>query len=163
MDHLTYGVATTKDIAFIQATYHENIDKLHGIQRNAAYWETQLAERDRTYYVVNATTPVAWFRLDEEADELWVGMLQVKPICQRRGVGRYVLSVAEAIAKEKGYEKIGIHTTQDNFVARALYESAGYRVTEIGPCTTADGVERVGYTFQKEISGDFLPESQKGV
>lgn len=38
-----------------------------------------------------------------------------------------------------------------NLPARALYLSAGYTVTEIGPCTTADGIERVGYTFQKEI------------
>ena len=47
--------------------------------------------------------------------------------------------------------EIGIHTTKDNIIARALYLSAGYTVTEIGSCTTADGRERVGYTFQKEI------------
>ena len=59
--------------------------------------------------------------------------------------------VIEKIAKESGYQKIGIHTTEDNTAARTLYLSAGYTVTEIGPCTTADGKERVGYTFQKEI------------
>ena len=61
------------------------------------------------------------------------------------------LSAAENIAREKGYKRIGIHTTEDNIIARALYLSAGYTVTEIGSCTTADGKERVGYTFQKEI------------
>ena len=78
-------------------------------------------------------------------------MLQVKTIYQHKGVGRYILSVVEDIAKEKDYKKIGIHTTEDNIAARTLYLSAGYSVTEIGPCITADGKERVGYTFQKEI------------
>ena len=78
-------------------------------------------------------------------------MLQVKPSHQRRGIGRYILSVVEAMAAERGCRKVGIHTTQDHTPARALYASAGYLVTEIGPCTTADGVDRVGYTFQKEL------------
>lgn len=33
---------------------------------------------------------------------------------------------------------------------KARVSSAGYAVTEIGPCTTADGAERVGYTFEKD-------------
>ena len=52
---------------------------------------------------------------------------------------------------EEEVKKIGIHTTEDNLAARELYLSAGYELMEIGPCTTADGKERVGYTFQKEI------------
>ena len=74
-----------------------------------------------------------------------------KPIYQNKGIGKYVLSVVEEMAKEKGYKNIGIHTTEDNIAARSLYLSAGYTVTEIGQCTTADGIERVGYTFQKNI------------
>ena len=35
-----------------------------------------------------------------------------------------------------------IHTTQDNAPAAALCDSAGYVLTETGPCTTADGAER---------------------
>lgn len=82
---------------------------------------------------------------------MWIGMIQVKPIYQHKGIGKYILSVAEAIAKEKGYRNIGLHTTEDNIAARTLYLSVGYAVTEIGPCRTADGIERVGYTFRKEI------------
>ena len=78
-------------------------------------------------------------------------MLQVRPTFQRKGIGRYVLSVFETIAREKGFPGVGIHTTEDNAAARALYTAAGYTVTEIGPCTTADGVDRVGYTFQKQL------------
>jgi ribosomal protein S18 acetylase RimI-like enzyme len=78
-------------------------------------------------------------------------MLQVSKAHQRRGIGKYILSVVEAMAKERGISTVGIHTTEDNTAARGLYTWAGYTVTEIGPCTTADGVDRVGYTFQKQI------------
>lgn len=151
MDKLIYSVATEKDIAFINETYNENINILHGICRNYNVWKELLSDKGSTYYIVNPDNPVAWFRIDVEAERLWIGMLQVKPIYQHKGVGRYVLSVVEDIAKEKGYKKIGIHTTEDNIAARTLYLSEGYSVTEIGPCTNADGKERVGYTFQKEI------------
>ena len=59
--------------------------------------------------------------------------------------------VLPQLAQIEDDKNIGIHTTQDNLAARSLYTSAGYTVTEIGPCTTGDGVERVGYTFQKEL------------
>jgi ribosomal protein S18 acetylase RimI-like enzyme len=55
------------------------------------------------------------------------------------------------MAKERGISTVGVHTTEDNIAARGLYTWAGYTVTEIGPCTTADGVDRVGYTFQKQV------------
>lgn len=151
MDKLIYSVATEKDIAFINETYNENINILHGVHRNYNAWKELLSDKGYTYYVVSSDNPVAWFRIDVETEELWIGMLQVKPIYQHQGVGRYILSVVEDIAKEKGYKIIGIHTTEDNIAARKLYLSADYSVTEIGPCTTADGKERVGYTFQKEI------------
>ena len=152
MVKLKHFVATGKDIPFIQETYHENMEHLHGVHRSADDWKQLLLEKDTVYYVVSAETPVAWFRIDLTDTELWIGMLQVKPIYHRKGVGRYILSVAESIAKEKGYKKIGIHTTEDNIAARTLYSSAGYAVTEIGPCTTADGIERVGYTFEKQVN-----------
>lgn len=151
MDKLIYSVATEKDIAFINETYNENINTLHGVCKNHNAWKELLSDNNCTYYVVSSGNPVAWFRIDVEAEELWIGMLQVKPIYQHKGVGKYILSVVENIAKEKDYKKIGIHTTEDNIAARTLYLSAGYSITEIGPCTTADGKERVGYTLKKEI------------
>jgi len=149
--NLEYYIATEKDIPFISQTYHENISALHGIYRSEDVWKELLSIKDSTYYIVRADTSVAWFRIDIEADELWVGMLQVKPCYHRKGIGKYILSVVEGIAKEKGYKSVGVHTTEDNAVARTFYLSVGYSVTEIGPCTTADGKERVGYTFQKHI------------
>jgi ribosomal protein S18 acetylase RimI-like enzyme len=94
---------------------------------------------------------VGWFRLDKEAEGLWLGMLQIRPDCQRRGVGRAVLARAERLAAQWNYRSLGIHTTRDNEPAQGLYTACGYELTEIGPCTTADGVERIGYTFCKNL------------
>lgn len=151
MAELCYCVTTEDDIPFISEVYNENMAALHGAPRTYERWKGLLSENNTIYYNVYSEMPVAWFRIDLERDTLWLGMLQVKPACQRKGIGKYILSVIEDMAKEKGLSKIGIHTTEDNTAARSLYESAGYAVTEIGPCTTADGVDRVGYTFQKEI------------
>ena len=151
MEELRYAVATENDIPFINETYNENVEKLHGVERQEDFWKGLLLGQSSTYYVVNAQGSVAWFRTDVEDGEFWLGMIQVHPKWYRQGVGKYILKVFEKIAKDRGYQRIGIHTTEDNLAARLLYLSAGYEVTEIGPCTTADGEERVGYTFQKEI------------
>ena len=151
MDNLTYRVATEIDIAFIGEVYHENIESLHGNRRDAETWKKMLSEPDQAYYIVSGETPVAWFRTDLEDGGFWLGMVQVLPRYHRQGVGKFILAAAEAMAKGKGYSKIGVHTTEDNSAARALYQGAGYALTEVGPCFTADGVQRVGYTFEKEI------------
>lgn len=78
-------------------------------------------------------------------------MLQVKPIYHHQGIGKFVLSIVENLAKEKGFKKVVIHTTEDNHIAQKLYSSSSYLLMEIGPCTTADGQTRVGYTYQKVL------------
>lgn len=143
--------ATAQDIPFIDRVYRENMAALHGVSRSAETWKALLSDKNSIYYIVYTAQPVAWFRLDAEEDGLWLGMLQVCKACQRRGIGRAVLSAAEEIAREKGSNSLGIHTTQDNLAAQSLYRRAGYTLSEIGPCTTADGVQRVGYTFCKVL------------
>lgn len=151
MKQPVYRAATEGDIAFIAQVYAQNMDALHGAYRSEAVWAQLMDAQDSRYYIVVTDRPAGWFRMDTEDGECFLGMLQVAPQYQNRGIGRYVLSVAEAIAKKQGYASLGIHTTEDNIPARSLYLSAGYSVTEIGPCTTADGVDRVGYTFQKQL------------
>ncbi len=148
---MEYIFATEMDIPFIREVYEENIENLHGVHRDVETWRILLKKENTGYYIVRAGEDVAWFRIDEEDGGFWLGMVQVKPDFQRRGIGKYILSVAETMAKKRGFRKLGIHTTEDNLAARALYVSAGYAVTEIGSCTTADGAERVGYTFEKEL------------
>ena len=139
------------DIDFINAVYMENIEALHGAPRSRETWAGLLDQPDTIYYIVYTTEPVGWFRLDEEEGELWLGMLQIRPAFHRRGIGRAVLAQAERLAAQWNYCGLGIHTTQDNLATQGLYTACGYALTEIGPCTTADGVERIGYTFCKNL------------
>ena len=148
---MEYIPVTESHIPFISQTYLANIESLHGTPRSEDTWRELLEDPACQYYIVYHRKPVAWFRLEQEKDALWLGMLQVAPEHQRTGIGKFVLSVFESMALEAGIHTLGIHTTQDNLAARSLYTCAGYTVTEIGPCTTGDGVERVGYTFQKEL------------
>lgn len=150
MKSLHYRPATEADMPFIAETYAQNIAALHGNHRTLEMWKELLQKEGQAYYIVRDAQPVAWFRLDAE-ENLELGMLQVAPSCQRQGIGKFILSVTEALAKEKGFSKVIIHTTEDNLAARALYLRAGYALTEVGPCTTADGAERIGYTFQKHL------------
>lgn len=151
MTQIRYGIATQEDIDFIDGVYTQNMAALHGTPRSRETWKALLAEQNTKYYIIYTDAPVGWFRLDREADGVWLGMLQIKPACQRRGIGSATLAAAEQLAREQGFSALGIHTTQDNLPARALYASCGYACAEIGPCTTADGVRRVGYTFRKKL------------
>lgn len=148
---LEYYLASKSDLPFIIETYNKNIAALHGENRSFKQWEEIFLNPDTKYYIVKKEVPVAWFRLEIENDIMWLGMLQVSPEYQRQGIGKYIISLVESLATDCKIKTVGIHTTEDNLPARGLYESAGYLLTEIGKCTNADGKERIGYTFEKNI------------
>ena len=149
---MEYREATDRDIPFIAEVYTQNIKALHGVYRSYDDWKSLLSIPGSAYYIVSADIPVAWFRVDYcAADTVELGMLQVMPSCQRRGAGKYIIAIVEALAARQEIERVIIHTTEDNYAAQALYTASGYPLVEIGPCTTADGQERVGYTYQKSL------------
>ena len=151
MKNIKFYIASEKDIPFILETYKENIDYLHGNNRDYETWKSLLSQKESTYYIVEDDEQVAWFRSEIEDNTLWLGMLQVSPKYKRQGYGKSILLFIEELAKENNINMLGIHTTEDNIPARSLYELMGYEVIEVGECTTADGVNRIGYTFSKNI------------
>lgn len=151
MNNIVFNIASKADIPFIDETYNQNINKLHGTQRTFNGWEKLLSDKNSIYYIVRTTEPVAWFRIEIIDNILWLGMLQVKSEVQHKGFGKCILSFIENLAKSNTVNQLGIHTTEDNIAAINLYQSFGYAVSEIGKCTTADGIERIGYTFIKNI------------
>ena len=84
MKQMSYYAATENDIAFIAQTYEENIKSLHGNYRNYDDWQGLLSDENSMYYMVRESKPVAWFRVDIEDSELWLGMLQVRPAYHRQ-------------------------------------------------------------------------------
>ena len=146
-----FRLAEKSDIEFISETYNQNIEKLHGVYRSSYDWARLMDDGTSVYFVAVRDKAAGWFRIEIENGILWLGMLQVSPDYQRLGVGKSVVEFVLELAKNKNVKTVGIHTTEDNFAARKLYSSCGFEVSEVGACTTADGVQRVGYTFLKTV------------
>jgi len=144
--------ASAADIPFIAETYMSNIEALHGFERTEDDWKTLLIAPGVRYFIGSLPEDAAWLRLERVGDTLWLDMLQVHPRFKRRGIGRAAVAFTEEIARDLGIQSVGIHATADNHAALGLYLSCGYRITETGECTTADGVKRIGHTFFKSIT-----------
>ena len=57
----------------------------------------------------------------------------VRPDLRSRGVGRRMLALAAALARGRGYARLGHNVGLDNPRARAFYERAGFGETGFGP------------------------------
>lgn len=70
--------------------------------------------------------PSLWTR----ADECYLAELYVVPTRRGAGLGRVLLRACLDRAAERGCDFIDLATTEDDVVARHLYESEGFRRTE---------------------------------
>ena len=71
--------------------------------------------------------------------------LFVAPDYRSRGVGAQLLEASEALAKRRGYSRIGLGVAVDNPPARLLYEWQGYEDAGFGDYTTGGlYIEREG-------------------
>jgi len=61
-------------------------------------------------------------------DTWFVFYVEVDPARRGEGLGRATMQAAEAWSREHGATKIGLNVFGHNAVARALYDSLGYRV-----------------------------------
>jgi ribosomal protein S18 acetylase RimI-like enzyme len=64
----------------------------------------------------------------EEPGQLLIENVAVAPAFQGRGLGRRRMAEAEAIAAERGYERIRLYTNQRFAENIALYLKLGYRI-----------------------------------
>lgn len=74
-----------------------------------------------------------WIAAKEQAGQriAYVYDIQIRPECQRRGHAARALVAAEHEARKLGLCGIGLHVFGHNAGARALYESLGYRTTNV--------------------------------
>lgn len=148
--------AKTAEAVFVMKFYWQNIESLHGKPMSLDEWKDALSTNDedeQNFLVCRGCVPLAWLRINGllNKDMAWISMLVVSDKHQRQGVGSYAIQFSEEFVKQKGFRKIGIHTTEDNIPAQNLYRKCGYAVTEYGEYTTGDGVRRMGCTFIKNI------------
>jgi len=76
---------------------------------------------------------VLWFAPahDLSGNVAFIYDLEVEPRFQGRGYGRAALAALEPLARDLGFESIGLHVFGDNEVARNLYRSSGYIETDV--------------------------------
>jgi putative acetyltransferase len=54
--------------------------------------------------------------------------MAVEKAHRRKGIGRELLTAAEAFCRESGYRRVVLSTSELQLAARRLYESSGYRL-----------------------------------
>lgn len=75
-----------------------------------------------------------WLALRDPRAEAGVGFiydLSVDEVFRGRGYGRAAMQLAEVEARRNGLHTLGLNVFGHNTVARALYDSLGYRETSI--------------------------------
>ena len=62
-----------------------------------------------------------------DVKQWWVWDIEIAEPHRGRGIGRWVMQMAEDHARHQGAEEIGLSVFADNAVARRLYDDLGYR------------------------------------
>jgi GNAT superfamily N-acetyltransferase len=89
------------------------------------------------------------------ADAAELRRMAVSPACRRRGLARQLLHTAEDFARNAGYAKIVLSTSELQSSAMRLYESSAYRLVRTDIADTAShktpgaGLKR--YHFEKVL------------
>jgi len=68
-----------------------------------------------------------------EPDRFYIRSMAVKPGVQGRGIGKKLLDLLEAHAREKGFEKLYLYTTFVLPAAHRLYEKNGFYILRETP------------------------------
>ena len=78
--------------------------------------------------------PIGWIwvgRATEGPPNLaWLYDIELLPAHRGQGHGRAAMALAEAEARQLGCNRLGLHVFAQNTVARRLYESCGYTITD---------------------------------
>jgi len=83
-----------------------------------------------------------WFALDErrQPPSAFIYDFLIDEAYRRRGYGRLALLALEDKARKMGIGQIALHVFGHNHAARALYEQAGYEVTNLHMAKKVEGV-----------------------
>ena len=72
-----------------------------------------------------------WFAVEERVGQrdAYVYDLEIKPVHQRQGHAKLAFQHMEALVREMGLQRIGLHVFAHNAGAQKLYERLGYSTT----------------------------------
>ena len=87
--------------------------------------------RHHLWTAYDGDVPVAVLWVHEEGSFAYIYDIEVRPEHRRRGYGREVLDAGALAARDLGARVLGLNVFGHNEGARAMYEQAGYAVTEL--------------------------------
>lgn len=94
------------------------------------------ADRFRQHFVASANQiivvgdqDVGVLKLEERDGACFIGLVEIAPAYQNRGLGSQVIRDVVAAAFDKG-RAVSLHVLKANQAARRLYERLGFRITE---------------------------------
>ena len=85
----------------------------------------------------------------DEEDRMYLATLLVLPEHRRQGIGRMLVEAGEALARERGRERMALHVRADNGAAREFYARLGYVPAVPGEIRYPDGTP--GDRFEKRL------------
>lgn len=72
-----------------------------------------------------------WWGLQNNGKSPWIYDIELYPESRGKGYGRATMLEAEKSVKEMGFNKLGLHVFGHNLVARSLYDSMGFKATNV--------------------------------
>ncbi len=149
--------ATAEMGKFAFEFYSENLSALHHGPISEADFCSGFGRFDpdeQNFIILAENVPVAWLKVNGLQGHGcgWISMLAVAPDSKRRGVGSFAVDFACELIAQKGFEKAGLHTTEDNTAAIGLYTKCGF--VEIGKRkekSYADGANLGELTMEKQL------------
>jgi ribosomal protein S18 acetylase RimI-like enzyme len=92
----------------------------------------KLADSPESFLVAEADgAVVGTIMVGYDGHRGWINYLAVDPTRQRRGLGRELMSAAEALLLAAGCPKINLQVRDGNAAARGFYEAIGYRLDPV--------------------------------
>lgn len=150
----------TEDIHYVASIMSEtsNIAALHSTYHSLAEWKCIFEENaydadEENFLICSDNDVCAWLKLNglKNKDIAWISMLVVSDKHKHKGVGTFAVEFAFEYLHSKGFNQIGVQTTEDNNAAKNLYEKYGFGITEIKKFKAEDGTNTKAYVMLKTL------------
>lgn len=151
---------TAGDVHYVASIMSEisNITALHSTYHSLAEWkcifDENACDADEENYLICADHDVcAWLKLNglQNEDVAWISMLVVADKYKHQGVGKFAVEYAFEYLHSKGFNQIGVQTTEDNNAAKNLYEKCGFSIVEPKKFKTEDGTNTNSHVMLKTL------------
>lgn len=134
-----------------------NLSSLHTATITFEEWQKSFTEPKDTdeenFIVYKNDIPCAWLKLNglQNKDVAWISMLVVTDKYKHQGVGKFAVEFAFEYLHSKGFNQIGVQTTEDNNAAKNLYMKSGFSIVELKEFRTEDGINTNSYVMMKTL------------